>query len=60
MGAQHRLLKRQLRNFPEIPSMNADGKVGGLIIFSEDITSRKHAEEELRIASAAFQSSVTA
>jgi len=39
------------------PWMDAEGKVGGLIIFSEDITSRKHAEEELRIASVAFQSS---
>ncbi|WP_114638737.1 PAS domain-containing protein [Polynucleobacter necessarius] len=37
--------------------MNADGSVGGIIIFSEDITARKQAEEELRIASVAFQSS---
>jgi len=39
------------------PWMNPDGTVGGLIIFSEDITERKNAEEELRIASVAFQSS---
>ena len=38
------------------PWMNPDGTVGGLIIFSEDITSRKLAEEELRIASVAFES----
>jgi diguanylate cyclase (GGDEF)-like protein/PAS domain S-box-containing protein len=38
------------------PWKNADGSVGGLIIFSEDITDRKRAEEELRIASVAFQS----
>ncbi|QWD89996.1 bifunctional diguanylate cyclase/phosphodiesterase [Polynucleobacter sp. MWH-Braz-FAM2G] len=39
------------------PWLGADGDVGGLIIFSEDITARKSAEEELRIASVAFQSS---
>ena len=39
------------------PWMHSDGAVGGLIFFSEDITTRKNAEEELRIASVAFQSS---
>lgn len=39
------------------PWFNSDGTVGGIIIFSEDITARKKAEEELRIASVAFQSS---
>ncbi|MBU3539677.1 bifunctional diguanylate cyclase/phosphodiesterase [Polynucleobacter sp. UB-Tiil-W10] len=39
------------------PWMHSDGAVGGLIFFSEDITIRKKAEEELRIASVAFQSS---
>lgn len=38
------------------PWTNSDGEIGGLIIFSEDITARKRAEEELRIASVAFQS----
>jgi len=38
------------------PWMNPDGTVGGLIIFSENITDRKVAEAELRIASVAFQS----
>ena len=38
------------------PWMNPDKTVGGLIIFSEDITDRKFAEEELRIASVAFES----
>lgn len=38
------------------PWSNSDGSVGGLIVFSEDITDRKKAEEELRIASVAFQS----
>lgn len=38
------------------PWKNSDGKIGGLIIFSEDITARKNIEEELRIASVAFQS----
>lgn len=39
------------------PWMNQDGSVGGIIIFSEDITARKMAEEDLRIASVAFQAS---
>jgi len=38
------------------PWQNSDGAIGGLIIFSEDITARKRAGEELRIASVAFQS----
>ena len=38
------------------PWMNSEGEWGGIIIFSEDITDRKRAEEELRIASVAFQS----
>jgi len=38
------------------PWMDSDGTVGGLIIFSENITDRKKAEEDLRIASVAFQS----
>ena len=38
------------------PWMSSDGTVGGLIIFSENITDRKKAEEEFRIASVAFQS----
>jgi PAS domain S-box-containing protein len=35
---------------------NALGEIGGLIILSENITNRKITEEELRIASVAFQS----
>jgi diguanylate cyclase (GGDEF)-like protein/PAS domain S-box-containing protein len=38
------------------PWLNTDGSVGGLIIFSEDITDKKRASDELRIASVAFQS----
>ena len=38
------------------PWMDSDGSVGGLIIFSENISDRKKAEEDLRIASVAFQS----
>lgn len=38
------------------PWMDDDGKVGGIVVFSEDITDRKVAEEEFRIASVAFQS----
>ncbi len=38
------------------PWMLSNDTVGGLIIFSEDITIRKNSEEELRIASVAFQS----
>ncbi len=38
------------------PWLNSDGSIGGLIIYSEDISDRKTAEEELRIASVAFQS----
>jgi diguanylate cyclase (GGDEF)-like protein/PAS domain S-box-containing protein len=38
------------------PWFNTDASVGGLIIFSEDITEKKLASDELRIASVAFQS----
>ena len=38
------------------PWLNFDGEVGGLIVMSENITGRKHAEEETRIASVAFES----
>ncbi len=38
------------------PWFDAGGVVGGLIIMSEDITDRKRAEEQLRIAAVAFQS----
>lgn len=39
------------------PWQNADGTIGGLIIFSEDITESKQARDDLRVASVAFQSS---
>ena len=38
------------------PWLNSEGAVGGLIVMSENITARKHAEEEMRIASVAFES----
>ncbi len=38
------------------PWLESNGTVGGLILMSEDITDRKHAEEQLRIAAIAFQS----
>ena len=37
------------------PWFDAGGQVGGLIIMTENITSRKQAEEQLRIAAVAFQ-----
>ena len=37
------------------PWFDAVGEVGGLIIMTENITSRKQAEEQLRIAAVAFQ-----
>lgn len=38
------------------PWLKSDGNIGGIIIFSEVITDRKHAENELRIAATAFES----
>ncbi|BAL25544.1 bifunctional diguanylate cyclase/phosphodiesterase [Azoarcus sp. KH32C] len=38
------------------PWHDADGVVGGIIVMIEDITDRKRAEEQMRIAAVAFQS----
>ncbi len=38
------------------PWFESTGAVGGVILMSEDITDRKHAEEQMRIAAIAFQS----
>jgi diguanylate cyclase (GGDEF)-like protein/PAS domain S-box-containing protein len=38
------------------PWRTAAGDVGGIVIFTEDVTARKHAENELRIAATAFES----
>jgi diguanylate cyclase (GGDEF)-like protein/PAS domain S-box-containing protein len=38
------------------PWLTALGNVGGIAVFSEDITERKNAEDELRIAATAFES----
>lgn len=38
------------------PWHSADDDIGGIVIFSEDITDRKRAESELRIAATAFES----
>jgi len=38
------------------PWYEANGSLGGMIIMSEDITARKRAEDQLRIAAVAFQS----
>jgi diguanylate cyclase (GGDEF)-like protein/PAS domain S-box-containing protein len=38
------------------PWLAVDGSVGGIAVFSEDITSRKQTETDLRIAAAAFES----
>lgn len=40
------------------PWHGADGSVAGIVIFSEDITSRKQIESELRIAATAFESQI--
>ena len=37
-----------------IPWRAGDGSVGGIVIFSEDITPRKKAEERLRLAASVF------
>ena len=38
------------------PWRSATGDVGGIVVFSEDISSGKYAEDELRIAATAFES----
>jgi diguanylate cyclase (GGDEF)-like protein/PAS domain S-box-containing protein len=43
-------------NWAVSPWRDEQGKIGGVILFAEDVTPRKHAEERLRLADAVFMS----
>jgi diguanylate cyclase (GGDEF)-like protein/PAS domain S-box-containing protein len=43
-------------NWAVSPWRDEQGKIGGIILFAEDVTPRKHAEERLRLADAVFMS----
>jgi len=47
---------RHWLNWAVTPWRDERGEIGGIIVFSEDVTPRKHAEERLRLADAVFQS----
>ncbi len=47
-GSEQRL-RRKLR-----PWFRGDGGIGGIILFNEDITAQKHAEERLKLAASVF------
>jgi diguanylate cyclase (GGDEF)-like protein/PAS domain S-box-containing protein len=47
---------RHWLNWAASPWRDERGEIGGIIVFAEDVTSQKHAQERLRLADAVFMS----